>query len=115
MDPLGFGLENFDGVGRFREEEGGARIDPSGVLPDGRRFDGPRELRAVLRSEAGAFRRTLAGRMLTYATGRGLGPADGPQVDRIARSLADGGDRFSALIAAVVTSEPFRMRRGEGR
>jgi hypothetical protein len=116
MDPLGFGLENFDAVGAWRAHDGGSPVDPSGKLPGGKEFRGPAGLRAVLWPRREAFARCLAEKMLTYALGRGLRRSDRRDVDRIAAELARGGYRFSALVLAVVESEPFqaRDRRWEG-
>lgn len=113
MDPLGFGLENFDAVGAWREKDGDFAIDASGELPDGRSFEGPEGLVDVLLSRKEDFRRALSEAMLVYALGRGLETYDRPAVDGIVGALAEGGDRFSALILAVARSEPFRMRRGD--
>jgi hypothetical protein len=113
MDPLGFGLENFDAVGRWRTSDGEIAIDPSGKLPGGKRFHGPAGLRALLASRREAFARCLAEKMLTYALGRGPQRSDRRAVDRIALGLARDGYRFSTLVLAVVESEPFRV--GDGR
>jgi hypothetical protein len=113
MDPLGFGLENFDAVGAWRSRDGGEPIDASGTLPDGRSFAGPDGLRSVLRARAGDFRRCLAEKLLIYALGRGLTPADDCAVRRIVAETARDGDRFSALVLAIVRSQPFQSRRVE--
>jgi hypothetical protein len=110
MDPLGFGLENFDAVGAWRDHDGGQSIDASGKLPGGRAFRGPAELKAVLLSRRHAFARCLAEKMLTYALGRGLERADRRAVDQIVARLADEGYKFSALVLAVAESEPFLAR-----
>jgi hypothetical protein len=107
MDPLGFGLENFDAIGSWRTHEGNRAIDSSGQLPGGGRFRGPADLRAVLSSRRDAFARCLAEKMLTYALGRGLERADRREVDRIVVRLARAGYRFSELVLAVVESGPF--------
>ena len=107
MDPLGFGLENFDAVGAWREHDGGQPIDASGKLPSGRAFRGPAELKTVLLSRRHAFAHCLAEKMLTYALGRGLERADRRAVDQIVARLADEGYKFSALVLAVAESEPF--------
>lgn len=114
MDPLGFGLENFDAIGAWRDKDGEFAIDPSGSLPDGGSFAGPAELRAILRGRADEFRRCLVEKMLTYALGRGLEYYDQCAVDAICARLAEDGDRFSRLILEVVHSEPFQLRRGKG-
>ena len=114
MDPLGFGLENFDVVGGWRTHDGERPIDPSGKLPGGSEFQGPAELRAALRSRKDAFARCLAEKMLTYALGRGLERADRRAVDRIVARLARDGYRFSALVLAIVESAPFRTPESTG-
>ena len=111
LDPLGFALENFDAVGTYRTEDNGAAIDPSGALPDGTAIDGPAGLRAVLLSRRDEFVETLGDRLLTYAIGRGLESGDRPAVREIRRRVEAGDYRFSALVAAVVDSVPFRFRR----
>jgi hypothetical protein len=114
MDPLGFGLENFDAVGAWRERDEGQSIDASGTLPDGRSFRGPSGLRAVLKERADDFRRCLAEKLMTYALGRGLTAADRCTVDRVVRDLRREEDRFSSLVLAVVQSEPFQMHQHSG-
>lgn len=113
MDPLGFGLENYDAIGAWRDAEGELPIDSTGQLPDGRTFRGPAELRAILSAEREAFARALTAKLLTYALGRGLERYDGPTVRAIARGVADQDYRFSALVLAIVKSTPFQMRRGD--
>jgi hypothetical protein len=83
MDPIGFAFENFDPVGAWRETDAGAAIDASGVLPDGRRFDGPAGLKRILRADKDVFVRCVAEKMLTYALGRGLEPYDRRAVNKI--------------------------------
>jgi hypothetical protein len=112
MDPLGFSLENFDAIGGWRTDDGGGPVDPSGKLPGGKEIRGPSGLRAVLSSRRDAFARCLVEKMLTYALGRGLRRSDRRDVDRIAAKLARDGYRFSALVVAVVESEPFQARDG---
>ncbi len=113
MDPLGFGFENFDAIGRWRDKDGKLRIDPSGELPGGEKFQGPPDLVRILKRRKADFSRSLAGKMLTYALGRGLLPADRCAVDTIVKRLAED-DRFSTLVSEIVLSDPFRKRRGEG-
>jgi hypothetical protein len=112
MDPLGFGLENFDAVGAFRAKDGDAPIDPSGELPGGVKFAGPVELKKILVGKKELFARCLAEKMLTYALGRGLEYYDKRAVDKVVAGLAQKEYRFSALVTEIVTSDPFRMRRG---
>jgi hypothetical protein len=114
MDPLGFALENFDAVGRWRTtSDGNTPIDASGMLPDGTKFDGPAELRQLLISRRDEFVRTVIEKMLVYALGRGLEYYDMPTVRRIQRDAAAADYRWSALIQAIVQSTPFQMRRSE--
>lgn len=113
MDPLGFGLENFDAVGAWRDSDGDFPIDASGTLPGGTQFTGPMELKAVLRQRADEFRRCLADKLLTYALGRGLETADQCALDEICDSLA-GDDRFHSLVLNIVRSRPFQLRRAAG-
>lgn len=111
MDALGFGFENFDVVGRWRDADGDKPIDASGELPGGKRFAGPQELIGLLRERQTDFRRTLARQLLTYALGRGLERTDRCTVDRVVDSLAAGDGRWNALVESIVLSEPFRRRR----
>jgi hypothetical protein len=111
MDPLGFGLENFDAVGAWRSHDGDEPIDASGTLPDGQSFAGPSGLKALLRQRSSDFRRCFAEKLLTYALGRGLTPDDQCAVRRIVAETAFEGDRFSALALAIVRSEPFQARQ----
>ena len=115
IDPLGFALENFDAVGRWRTSEGqdGALIDATGALPDGAPFDGPAEFRAALLREPWRteFVSTFTEKLLTYALGRGLDYYDAPAVRRILHDAEPGGYRWSSLILGIVESQPFRMRR----
>ena len=111
MDAIGFGLENYDAVGRWRTDDGGRPLDTAGALPGGRAFASPAELRLVLvDTEADSFARTLAKKLLTYALGRGVDRRDNPAVDAIVRDLRSSDYRFSALIDGIVASAPFRMR-----
>jgi cytochrome c5 len=105
MDPLGFALENFDGLGRWRPG-----VDASGVLPDGTKIDGPIGLRKVLLDRKDQFVTTATERLLTYALGRGVEPLDMPAVRTIVRNSAARDYRWSALITGIVNSVPFQMR-----
>jgi hypothetical protein len=106
MDPLGFALENFDGLGRWR-----TGVDTTGVLPDGTKVDGPVGLKKVLLSKSDQFVSTATERLLTYALGRGVEPFDMPAVRKIVRDSAPGDYRWSQLIMGVINSTPFQMRR----
>lgn len=112
MDPLGFGLENFDATGAWRTQDGKFPVDASGTLPDGRSFKGPQELRAILRADRTAFTEGLTEKLLTYALGRGLERYDKPAVKKIASLVAAENYRFSSLVLEIVRSLPFQMRRG---
>ncbi len=112
LDPLGFGLENFDGIGAWRTQDNKQAIDSSGVLPDGAKFDGPAELRKVLMGKSDQFRRNFADKLLTFALGRGLEYYDKCALDDIVTRARGSQDRFSAYVLAVVTSDPFQKRKG---
>ena len=111
MDPLGFGLENFDAVGAWRTADGNFPVDASGVLPDGRAFTGPDELRTILSAERDAFARAITSKLLTYALGRGLERYDAKTVKQIASRLPAHKYRFSGLVLEIVNSLPFTSRR----
>ena len=112
MDPLGFSLENYNGIGKWREKDGGATIDPSGKLPDGTVFQGPAGMKkALLESHRDEFLGTVTAKFLTYALGRGLEYYDLPAVREIDRQAAKNDYRVSALVTAIVQSTPFQMRR----
>ncbi|HYT65514.1 MAG TPA: DUF1592 domain-containing protein [Vicinamibacterales bacterium] len=113
MDPLGFGLENYDAVGRWRTKDGAFDIDAAGTFPGGQTFSGPAELKALLRSRMTQFTRSLAERMLTYALGRGVEPFDRLVVKELVVKTAADGYRIQALVQAIVESVPFQQRRGE--
>ncbi len=113
MDPIGFALENYDGVGRWRDEDAGAPIDASGKLPDGTGFNGPAGLNELLLTKYRAdFVRTSVEKLLTYALGRGVDYHDYPTIRSIDRDAARDNYRISSLILAIVKSTPFQMRRG---
>lgn len=111
-DPLGFALENFDGLGRWRETTGVnlTPINSSGVLPDGTSFDGPVGLREILLSKKDLFVDTFTERLLTYALGRGVEHYDLPVIRKIRQDAADQNYKWSAIISGIVTSVPFQMR-----
>ena len=114
MDPIGFGLEQFDGIGARRDADEGAAIDSTGQLVSGDKFKGPAELRSILLTKKRPdFLRCVAEKMLTYALGRGLEYSVRIAIERIAGSL-EKKPGFSKLVLEVVNSVPFQMRRGEG-
>jgi hypothetical protein len=112
MDPLGFGLENYDAIGAWRETDHDEAVEVWGELPDGRRFEGPTELRAMLTEEREAFTKALAAKLLTYALGRGPTPADRRIARQAARTLPAHDYRFSALVLELVNSPAFRLHTG---
>jgi hypothetical protein len=111
MDPLGFALENFDGVGEWRVKEPGGRIDPAGQLADGSAVDGPVALRRALTKKPELFVRTVTEKLMTYGLGRGLEHTDMPTVRRLAREAAKEDYRFSSIVLGIVKSAPFQMKR----
>ena len=110
MDPIGFSLENFDLIGRYRASDGGIPIDASGQLVDGTKLDGPASLRRALLSRSGVFVQTMTEKLLTYGAGRALRYYDMPVVRSIAREAARNDNKFSSLILGIVKSDPFQMR-----
>ncbi len=111
MDPPGFGLENFDAVGHWRDQENGKPLDASGVMPDGRTFTGPAELRKILIADQDKFARSFCARLLGYALGRGLEVADQPTLLRLEATLKKQDWHFEPLLQAVATSFPFTHLR----
>jgi hypothetical protein len=113
MDPLGFALENFDGLGGWRQSvaPGAGPIDSSGALPDGTKFLGPAGLREVLVNKRDLYVETFTERLLTYALGRGLEEYDNAALRKITRDAAADNQKWSAIILGIVKSTPFQMRR----
>ncbi|MBA2660774.1 MAG: DUF1592 domain-containing protein [Bradymonadaceae bacterium] len=115
MDPIGFGMENYDGIGTWRtHERGGFAVDSSGKLPGGELFDGAQELAQILADQP-AYAACVARQMLTYALGRGLEPSDTRIINRAVKQSAESDYRMRAVIQELVLSPAFRMRRGETR
>src|SRR5262245_45499814 len=114
MDPIGFGFENYDAIGAWRDKDGEYPVDPSGELPDGQKFQGPTELKAILKGKKELFARSLAEKMLTYATGRGAEYYDKCPLDKIVEALEKNDYRFQTLIVETINSEPFQMRTATG-
>lgn len=112
MDPLGFGLESFDAIGRWRTAIGGQPVDASGQMTTGEKFTGPAELKQILLTRTGDFSRNITEKMLAYALGRGLEYYDTPVVKRVTRALEQDGYRAGTLISEIVKSYPFQYRRG---
>ncbi|MEE2777361.1 MAG: DUF1592 domain-containing protein [Acidobacteriota bacterium] len=113
MDPLGFALENYDGIGAWRDDQGGAPIDASAVLANGTDFEGPGGLRRLLLGERDRFAATVTEKLTTYALGRGLEYFDAAAIRRIARQAAVQDYRWSAIVEGIVESTPFQMRRSQ--
>jgi len=112
MDPLGLGLENFDAIGRWREEEAGLPIDASSQLASGESFSGIRELREILQQKKRLFYRCLTKKLMTYALGRGIEYTDTPTVEQIVDALVAHQGRFSTLLMGIIESPQFQQRRG---
>ena len=111
MDALGFGLENFDAIGGWREKDGKYSINPAGELPDGAKFSGAADLMQILAdSKKDEFLRCLSAKMLTYALGRGLDSWDRCAIREITDQLRQDDNRFHTLVMAIVLSEPFQFR-----
>ena len=111
MDPLGFALENFDGIGAWRLKEIGGTVDASGRLADGTAVDGPATLRKGLLKRQEMFVRTLSEKLLTYALGRGVEYTDMPLVRAIAADAGRENYRFSTVVLRIVESTPFTMKK----
>jgi hypothetical protein len=113
IDPLGFALENFDGIGKYRTTDANAPVDASGSLPDGTKFSGPAQFRTALMAQRDAYVATLTEKLLTYALGRGAEHYDMPAIRSIIKDASRQDYRWSALITGIVRSMPFQMRRSE--
>jgi hypothetical protein len=111
MDPVGFSLENFDAVGRWRTLEDGKPVDASGGLPDGNRFTGVEGLEEGLLSRPDVFAGTLTEKLMTFALGRGVEYYDGPAIRKIVREAKASDYRFSAIVLGIAKSAPFTMRK----
>ena len=109
MDPVGFALENFDALGKWRTLADGAPIDPSATFPDGTRFEGPSGLKTLIISRQEDFVRTLTAKLLAYAIGRGLDHHDQPVIRAIARDAAADNFSWSSIVSGIVRSAPFSM------
>ncbi len=113
MDAMGFAFENFDAVGRFRTKDGNDVIDPSGTLPDGQSFQGPGELKNILKGKKDLVARNVTEKLMTYALGRGLEYYDERTIKQVVGNLAQNEYKFSTLVSSIVQSDPFRLRRGK--
>jgi cytochrome c551/c552 len=115
LDPLGFSLENFDAVGKYRAHEGDQVIEASGNMPDGTLVDGPIGLKKILLSRKDEFVETFAEKLLTFALGRGLEDYDRPVVRTIRRRAAANNYKFQSMVEAIATSIPFQQRRAPAK
>ena len=113
MDPLGFGLENYDAIGRWRTEDGKFPVDASGAFPNGKEFSSPASMKTLLRENMPEFTRCIAEKMLTYALGRGVESSDRRTVQDLVRETVGHEYRLQSMILAIVHSVPFQQRRGE--
>ncbi len=112
MDPIGFALEHFDAVGRWRDEDAGAPIDAASELPDGRVVDGPEGVQAMLMARPDLFVSALTEKLMMYALGRNVQYYDAPAVRAVVRTAATRNYEFSAIVEGIVASVPFQMRAG---
>jgi hypothetical protein len=111
MDPIGFALEHYDALGRWRDTDHGQPIDSAGALPDGHAFDGARSLAAVIKGDP-RFGECTTKKLFSYALGRSPRAIDGPRIGALAKGFADARNRARALIISLVHNDAFRMRRG---
>ena len=116
MDPLGFGFENFDAIGAWRDRDGKNAIDPAGVLPDGAAFKGPAELKDILKARQQDFAHCLAEKMLTYALGRGLSVPTSASWKKSTRNVVQNNYTFSSLVLGIVQERTvsFAKRKARG-
>jgi hypothetical protein len=115
MDPLGFGLENYDAIGQWRTKDGEFPIETGGILPNGKDFVTPAQMKAILKQDMQEFARALTEKMMTYALGRGTENYDRPVIRDVVAKMEQNQYRFQTLVEAIVESLPFQARRGEAR
>ena len=113
MDPLGFALENYNAIGQWRTQDASQNIDSSGVLPNGKKFQGSSELKTILADNRNAFAECLTEKLMIYALGRGLEGFDRTATRKIVSRLTQNDYKFSSLISGIVESVPFQMGRGD--
>jgi hypothetical protein len=114
MDPIGFAMENFDAVGRWRERDGEQPIDATGVFPEGTKFDGLPGLKRELLRQPEQFVGTITERLLMYAIGRNLQYYDAPTVRAVMRDAEPANHTLASLVLGIVKSRPFQMREAGG-
>ena len=113
IDPLGFSLENYNAIGKWRDEEAGVPIDSTGVLPDGKQVSGPIALKEVILSRKEDFIRHMTTKMLTYALGRGIQFYDEPEIEKISAAVAKDDYKIQTLVSEIVKSYPFLNKRNQ--
>ena len=113
MDALGFGFENYDPIGRWRTKDGNTVIDTSAVLPDGSKFSGPAQLKAVLMANKKDFAYSFVEKLMTFALGRGVDANDKCFVDEVVKKAEPSGYKFSAIVQGIANSDPFKKRKGD--
>jgi len=113
MDPVGFAMESYDAVGRYRTSDEGKPLDVAGELPDGTKFNGVDGLQRALLARPELFVSTLGEKLLTYAIGRGVEDYDAPSIRKVVRDSAAKDYKFSSLVLGIVSSTPFQMRRSQ--
>ena len=114
MDPLGFALENYDAIGKWRTKDGNFPVDASGILPSGKSFASPAEMRKILGDMRNELSRALTEKLLIYSLGRGLERYDKPTIRAITKKVGDSGYGFQTLVREITRSLPFQSRRAEG-
>jgi hypothetical protein len=114
MDPIGFALESYDAIGRYRTKDGDFPVDSAGKMPNGQEFQNAAEMKQQLRAAPEEFVYCFTERLLTYALGRGVERTDKPVVRAIAREAQANGYPMSSIVLGVVRSAPFQMRRAPG-
>ena len=110
MDPIGFALENYDAVGRWRDHEGEISVDSSGTLPDGKEISNVSQLEQGILERPEVFATTVIEKLMTYGLGRSVEASDGPAVRAIVRNAEQEDFRFSEIVEGIVLSKPFRFR-----
>ena len=113
MDVLGFGLENYNAIGKWRTMDGKFPVDVGGTMPNGKSFETAAQMRAVLQGSMPQITRCLTEKVMTYALGRGMQPYDNRTLNQITKAVEADGQHFQTLIYEVVRSLPFQSRRGE--
>jgi hypothetical protein len=111
IDPLGFAMENYDAIGRWRKDQGGQPLDTKAQLPTGEKLNGSDELKRLLIQRKEVFLKNMTGQMLSYALGRQLQPADAATIADVVSDMQQNDDRFSVLVSDLVLSRAFRYRR----